>query len=336
MQKEKEIPALPPAPVAKLAGLREKALRVLTPFLGKEVGGPEIRLISSELSSTVLKEHSSRVRGATAATVEAQMLGDTLTYASAKKLAFSVAGNTELLRAGVPVHPWSGQRYAEWAILAVINAAAGKPIRGVLSVDLRVSVLTGAAAGLVYSQLLPGGYFPVFLHVIGAKPRKDWRRPVPQDAVRMLFFGLLESGDKLNAGRVAVSGGLKSRNRRTYLSRYDKRVCPRKYKWSCAACPVGYSTCPMGTHPLDYVRGTCLICGEGWFNDNDHREKRLVCTVCWGRGKRLGGSHATGRSERPDGVKREIVAESGPGPGPDVSKLRNEGLQAHGGPRPSQ
>ncbi len=214
--------------------------------------------------------------------------GAAFTQQSREALCYRLAGNLPRFRLGRPVHVWSVQRIEEWVpfqILSVLRERSG----GAMGVTVNFKALTGTPAGLRCQRWWSDKLCRYLSYDFGFSKRSAVQRypySVPEQLVTMRLYGLVtpeECQDKLGFSEIRVPQSLKKWNSRQMKRRFridDGFTCPQGYapSFPCQLCPIGYTTCPAGTHRLDYVDRVCKACKQ--LSSFDVDQEVGVCVNC--------------------------------------------------------
>jgi hypothetical protein len=139
-------------------------------------------------------------------------------------------------------------------------------------------VLAGTPVGLKLSRFWTQAQCSYISIELGFSARKG--RPLlhPAYLVRLRFSALFEprlSKERPGFHKVRLTSGLARYNEPLMKDRlYREPGCkPRNYEHACHVCFLGYRSCALATHPLDYKQQICDHCGDpkAWHDpaDND-------------------------------------------------------------------
>ena len=204
-------------------------------------------------------------------------------------LARRLAGNSEVLKAGRPALPWIAQMASEWVVLKVEGGHSSRMRRRgsvVFGAVFQLRVLSGSPSSKDFAQFFTDAAMSGLARRMGFPLPRYAQLHTAAALALGVFQGRLEPGEELRVGRFACSPVLKKRNRELFEARLN-RECPRGYKWACERCPVGYNSCPFGTHAKDYEIRRCPgpPPHRGWFEENEFDDFCVKCKVR----KRTGG-----------------------------------------------
>ena len=150
-------------------------------------------------------------------------------------------------------------------------------------------VLQGAAAGLYVSRVFTKRFLWVLSRQLGfGKSKKCRWSGEPADFISFwMLASIYTKGDRLGFERYEVPAECLSHNKALIKAR--REPCPRGFRHACRDCPIGYDSCPNGTHADTWiVKPCCGVSGkkvldtyrsghEGYF-DPDHLSN--VCIEC--------------------------------------------------------
>jgi hypothetical protein len=178
--------------------------------------------------------------------------GNLLTEQQLITLAWRLAGNTDRLRDGIAVPPWTVQHAPEWmpAQIMLWRTAEDKWFRD----EFVLQVLAGTACPCVTVKRWSRRSCYYIASQLGYSRRRG-KRPVGfvSELVRLrlwLHVTPAECRDGLvGFDDVTCTTGLMTWNRQIIKKRFrEEWNCPHGYTHRCFQCPVGYDQCPAATH----------------------------------------------------------------------------------------
>ncbi len=207
-------------------------------------------------------------------------------------LAHRLAGNVHRLKAGKAVHAWTVQRRREWVPVQVM-ASRREPSFGVNGVLLSLKVMAGSSCAMRIEKWRSLRWMYHYARHMGFSRLSASGRSgglpyqVPEQYVTLRLAVLIEpalSSRQPDFHFSDVSPSMRDWNRaqlRRRLRLDGSFRCREGYPANvpCHRCWRGYSSCPVGTHRLDYVFGHCARCddGEAAF---DHEVSKELCVAC--------------------------------------------------------
>jgi hypothetical protein len=213
------------------------------------------------------------------------LLGKELTQRRLGAFALRIAANVGRLRRGEVVLPWVRQVEDEWAPVEVLRCWPGRNRRGDQGSYFRFLVLAGTPAGFVPVRFWTQPQCSYIGTELGFSHKK-WPLLHPSYLVRLRFSALFEphlSVDHPGFHRVRLTPGLARYNRPLLEGRFarDPGCPPRGYAHACHVCWLGYASCPLAVHPLDYTRGICERCMDpkAWHDPADDIELCVDCAT---------------------------------------------------------
>jgi hypothetical protein len=217
------------------------------------------------------------------------LLGKELTETRLNAFAWRIAANVQRLRHGEVVLPWTAQTEEEWAPVEVLRCWPGLGWKGKSKDDpgsyFQFLVLAGTPVGFSLVRFWSQRQCSYIGIELGFSSRRD--RPLlhPAYLVRLRFSALFEpklSFERPGFHKVRLSPGLAKYNEPLMVDRFSREPgCkPRGYAHGCHVCWLGYGSCPLAVHPLDYVQKICDCCGnpKAWHDPAD--EALDMCIGC--------------------------------------------------------
>lgn len=195
--------------------------------------------------------------------------GTVLTHEEATALAWRLAGNVDVLKAGHQVSRWVVQRSDEWVPLQVIRLSKGYDQKKRFGSHVSLQVLAGTPAGLVIRTFWTPNLTRFVAYTVGfSKPHLSYPFADARDLVGLRLYGKVEaarSRSRPEFHEIACPAGLQKWNRDNVL-RLRLRVggmrCQLNFTHPCRQCAIGADRCKAATHPLTYTVGTCSRCGR--------------------------------------------------------------------------
>jgi hypothetical protein len=212
------------------------------------------------------------------------VLGKELTRKRLSAFALRIAANVGRLRRGEVVRPWVRQDVEEWAPVEVTRCWPGRNRKDVVGSYFQFLVLAGSPAGFRLVRFWTQAQCRYIGIELGFSRKK--KRPLvhPAYLVRLRFSALFEpqhSAERPGFHRVKLTSGLARHNEPLMRDRfYREPGCqPRGYAHACVACWLGYASCPLAVHPLDYEQRICERCMDpgAWHDPADDID---VCVAC--------------------------------------------------------
>jgi hypothetical protein len=213
------------------------------------------------------------------------LLGKELTKRRINAFALRIAANVQRLRRGEVVLPWTRQIEEEWAPVEILRCWPGRNSKGEIGSFFQFLVLAGTPVGFGMVRFWTQrqcGYVGMELGFSGRK-----NRPLlhPAYMVRLRFLALFEpklSPERPGFHKVRLTTGLAKYNEPLMRDRFSREPgCkPRGYEHACHVCWLGYGSCPMATHPLNYEQRICDQCAnpKAWHDPAD--ERLDMCINC--------------------------------------------------------
>lgn len=215
------------------------------------------------------------------------LTGQELTDVTLSDEAWRLAGNLHMLKAGVPVKPWTHQRTPEWMPTQIIGCKWMRDRFENPGMLYRFRILAGSACPLQVFQFWSLKKIYYVASCLGfSKPWDKYAFADPAEFVglRCLQYLDIQAGEKPVFSRVANLSELKNS-----LFNYNKRLlmararidfeCPKKFIHECFRCPIGYLTCELATHREDYKVRFCPRCQQDtWFDPG--RPNVKICVSC--------------------------------------------------------
>ena len=213
------------------------------------------------------------------------VLGKELTTRRLDAFALRIAANVQRLRRGQIVLPWTTQAEEEWAPVEVVRCWPGRNRKNVIGSYFQFLVLAGSPAGFGLTKFWTAAQCNYIGIELGFSRRR--KRPLihPAYLVRLRFSALFEpqlSLERPGFHRVRPTSGLTRYNERIMRDRLHREPgCPpRGYEHACQVCWLGYCSCPLAVHPLDYVQKICDQCAnpKAWHDPAD--DDMDMCVGC--------------------------------------------------------
>ena len=208
-------------------------------------------------------------------------------------LAHRLAGNLHRLKAGKSVHAWVVQRHREW-VPAQIMAVHREPLAGEKGVTLTFRIMAGTSCTMQVTKWRSLRWMFHYAKHMGFSRRSTSGRTsglpyqVPEQYVTLRLALLIEpalSKQQPDFHYVDVTSTMRAWNRaqlRRRLRLDTTFKCREGYASDvpCHRCWRGYTSCPAGTHRLDYVFKTCAGCNtaEAAFDLDIDKELCIVCS----------------------------------------------------------
>ena len=201
-------------------------------------------------------------------------------------LSWRLAGNTDLLKEGVPVRPWTTQHSEEWVPLQILKAIPRRNTGERFGCMFCFQVLAGTSCPLqVYRFWGNDACYAISQH-IGFTPHwLSYPYKHPAHLVGMRFYALVEPNlcrEHPGFFRVESTPSFEAHNKAILKYRVKQphaAHCPRGFEHECHKCIIGYTSCPGGTHKEDYVEGVCPNCGpDQWFDPEAGSDLCVACS----------------------------------------------------------
>lgn len=192
----------------------------------------------------------------------AYLAGQQITADLAKDIAWRLAGNLHLLKAGEPVRPWSGQTFVEWVPVHVSAMRSTRNYKNQPAGEFQLRVAAGSPCPMLIVKTLSAGFCSMvarhigFTNGRGALPYYDMAELVNL-RFRVRLTPQTCANGRPDYDKIKCSGSLLKWNQdvigmRRRLHRGQHWPCPHNYDHQCFQCPVGYAQCPAGCHPHTY------------------------------------------------------------------------------------
>lgn len=230
------------------------------------------------------------------------------------RLAARLAGNVDRLKAGEAVGPWVAQAAPEWAAAVVsrvvwarVPADRWRPERKGYRVWFQF--VSGSPAGDTVERFMTSAAAAYTARHVGFdRPGMalEYRDGMDMFGLRVvvLLAPELSAAGRPGFREVVAPAGYKAANR--HLLKARRRVgfvCPHGLTDPCYRCGHGLESCPVATHPVDYVTAGCARCGGAAVIDPDARAGPPgVCVRCRSAGSLTvlpEGSHGGQRTDDP-------------------------------------
>jgi len=209
-----------------------------------------------------------------------------LTEEVGDRIAVRLAGGYDEIKAGravissntlAPEGTWMPIEVAEMRFDAVkFNKAR---------VKMTALALIGGLSGKLFTQQMPAKATSIFFANTLGWGKYD-ARPAHSELVQMRFTGRVVK-DKRNGFQIdeykCTAGQLKL-NKELRESRHEP--CIRGHRYQCRTCPIGYSTCPRGTHRYTWVPKLCPSCKDERAIFDPAEPNMRICLLCRSRSAR--------------------------------------------------
>jgi hypothetical protein len=214
------------------------------------------------------------------------LLGKELTLRRLNAFALRIAANAQRLRRGEVVLPWVRQAEEEWAPVEVLRCWPGRNRKNVMGTYFQLLVLAGTPAGVGLVKFWSNAHCNYIGIELGFSSRKQ--RPLihPSYLVRLRFSAFFEPGlsnEKPGFYKLKLTPGLAKYNEPFMRDRFAREPgCKfRGYEHACHVCWLGFVTCPMAVHPLDYEQKCCENCGDpkAWCDPADNMDMCIKCST---------------------------------------------------------
>ena len=212
------------------------------------------------------------------------LLGKELTERRLNAFALRIAANIKRLRQGEVVLPWVRQHEEEWAPVEILRCWPGRNHKGDAGSYFQFLVLAGTPVGFSLIRFWSQPQCNYIGMELGFSGRKNRPLMHPSFMVRLRFSALFEpklSMERPGFHKVRLPPGLAKYNEPLMKGRFTREpgCTPRGYEHACHVCFLGYGSCPMATHPLDYQQKCCDNCGnpKAW---HDPAESMDMCVGC--------------------------------------------------------
>lgn len=232
-----------------------------------------------------------------------ELAGEKLTARKLWDTSFRLAANLPRLRRNTPVPMWTMQRDIEWVPVQAVKAkrAKSKGRAAKKGFNFTFQILAGTACPLRTNKFWTDGFcWKLVREEVGfvkrTRPPKSGN-PVermfssPRELVGLRLMALLHPDESTTAqpgfDKIDITPSLLKYNHEVMDKRdrlkpgYD---CPKGFglEVECHRCYAGYTTCPAGTHRLDYQFDYCHGCGHGEM-PFDYEQSQDVCLTCFER-----------------------------------------------------
>jgi hypothetical protein len=212
------------------------------------------------------------------------ILGKELTGRRLNAFALRIAANVQRLRRGQVILPWVQQFEEEWAPVEVTRCWPGRNRKDVVGSYLQFLVLAGSPVGFVLTRFWTAAQCNYVGIELGFSRRR--KRPLihPSHLVRLRLSVLFEpklSDERPGFHRVTLTSGLARYNEPIMRDRLAREPgCRhRGYEHACHVCWLGYGSCPLAVHPLDYEQKICDHCADprAWHDPADNMDMCVKC-----------------------------------------------------------
>jgi hypothetical protein len=253
----------PDRSVARVLRLRDRLYRALLPHCGLEPSGGGFDHLVDDLCRFLPNVPVAAVFDSARALLSSQ-----ITRRTARETAWRLAGNIGILRSGTALAPWRGPGDPEWHPAEFLSGRRARTRAGDAAFLYRLRLLAGPACPLIAEKSWPVRFLPVLARSLGFPSRRDAGRfRDPTELMRLRCEVMVEAEfcrpgrpgfDKVRSPSWALTW-----NRRLFRARLkEDPPCPHDYTHPCYRCPVGYLSCPAGTHARDYEFKVCGLCGR--------------------------------------------------------------------------
>lgn len=211
------------------------------------------------------------------------LAGKDLDLSVLQKLAWRLAGNAHVLRAGLPVHPWTAQREQEWVPLQITRVSPARNRNGEPGAHVYYLVLAGSPCPTQIVQHKKSNWFFVAARMMGFSKRNG-RRPYsdPSQLVGLRLYGMLDPALGIhdpNFYEIRCPPSCMTHNKEILKVRLrDGKSCPNDYTHVCHECVIGWSECEAGTHRYTYYSAFCNECQSD--NMFDPEQESRFCVNC--------------------------------------------------------
>jgi hypothetical protein len=214
------------------------------------------------------------------------VLGKELTERRLNAFALRIAANAKRLRLGRVSLPWTVQAEDEWAPVEVMRCWPGRSRKDAVGHFFQFIVLAGTPVGFSVVRFWSQAQCNYIAIELGFSGRK--KRPLihPSYFVRLRFSALFEprlSIERPGFHKVRLTAGLADYNMPIMLDRIHREPgCkPRGYAHACHVCWLGYGSCPLAVHPLDYEQKICDQCAnpKAWHDPADDLDMCIDCAT---------------------------------------------------------
>jgi len=152
-------------------------------------------------------------------------------------------------------------------------------------VKMTALVLIGGLSGKMFTQQMPAKATSIFFaNTLGWA--KFGGRPAHSELVQMKFTGLVVRDKKkdFQIDEYKCTAGQLRLNKELREARQEP--CLRGHRYQCRTCPIGYSTCPRGTHRYTWVQRLCPKCKDERAIFDPAEPNTRVCLLCRSRSAR--------------------------------------------------
>jgi hypothetical protein len=262
---------------SRLIARRDKLFTALRPYIDAKLSGDVISDVCNDVMPCMPE---SVAKNAVFESVRV-LAGTTVTWQSAKLLAWRLAGNTDGLSNGKPVVPWTHQVEDEIVpvMLEHVTPRRNKNKHGFV---FHCRPLAGTPCPTVFTEFVSSQSCAAISRTLGfSAPWGPYPYSSPFEFVNLMFNAHIEvarSHTVPSFVQVTATSGMVKFNRERIEVRCRAKPCPQGYEHPCTRCWVGYDHCPYGTHPTTYIVRLCPSCkSEGFFDPNDGK---LECQKC--------------------------------------------------------
>lgn len=202
-------------------------------------------------------------------------------------LCWRLAGNIEILLAGKAITPWSFQAADEWVPVQISEADHHRNKYGDKGFLLSFQVMAGTSCPLRIVKFWSNRFCHFVAKSLGfTEQRKEMPFSTGTEFVSLRTNVLIEaerSHEKPFFEKIHDTPACRKWNRDILKLRMRiSEPCPYGYTHSCHKCPVGYSSCPAGTHMLTYKQKYCHGCdSDEYFDPTKDDTKCVNCMAAY-------------------------------------------------------
>lgn len=209
-----------------------------------------------------------------------EFAGTELTEEVGDRIAVKIAGGYDDIKASKPVVSSNTVPAAgAWMPVEVAEMRFDSVRRGKALIKMTVLVLTGGMSGKLFTQQMPAKATSIFFaNSLGWA--KYGPRPAHSELVQMKFTGLVvpDKRNRFQIDEYKCTAGQLQLNKELRESRHEP--CLRGHCFQCRTCPVGYSTCPRGTHRYTWVPRFCTSCKDERAIFDPAEPNTRICLLC--------------------------------------------------------
>ena len=209
-----------------------------------------------------------------------EFAGQELTDDVYDSIAVKLAGGYDDIRQGKPVTAVTGvPKQGLWAPTKIVEMRFDAVRNNRPYLKMTAMVVVGPLAGRSFNQQMPAKSV-----VTGFAIHLGWKkwggRPAHSELVQLVFTGKIVNDKrkglqidefKCTAQQLKVNKEIRD---------LRDEPCVNNHRYQCKTCPIGYSSCPRGTHRYTWVPRHCPRCRDDRAIFDPAQPNVKVCLVC--------------------------------------------------------